>query len=198
MRSLQLLLVSASLLGGCKGEPPQAAPKGEAPRAAASVAMPSSNVGSIHALTMKRLDGSVAPLASFQGKVLLVVNTASECGYTPQYERLQAVHAKYEARGFSVIGFPSNDFGGQEPGTTQEIATFCKTRFGVTFPMFEKVRTVGEGRSDLYAILSDAKGAPKWNFHKYLIDKSGRPVAAFSSAVTPDASEITRAIEAQL
>ena len=152
----------------------------------------------IHGLAMKRLDGTVAPLASFKGKVLLVVNTASECGYTPQYEGLQALHAKYEGRGFSVLGFPSNDFGGQEPGSTQEIATFCKTRFGVAFPMFEKVTTVGEGRSELYAILSEAKGPPKWNFHKYLVDKTGRPIAAWPSAVTPDASEIARAVEAQL
>jgi glutathione peroxidase len=147
---------------------------------------------------MKRLDGTTVALASWAGRVVLVVNTASQCGYTPQYEGLQELHAKYEARGFAVLGFPSNDFGGQEPGSSQEIATFCKTRFGVTFPMFEKVSTKGAQRSELYALLGDALGEPKWNFHKYLVDKKGMPVKAWPSAVTPGSAEIAQAIEAAL
>lgn len=192
-RVLTILVLSA--LAACKSVPRDSS--SNPPKETTMTAAPN-EARSIHALTMNRLDGSAAPLASFKGKVLLVVNTASECGYTPQYEGLQALHAKYEARGFAVLGFPSNDFGGQEPGSSPEIATFCKTRFGVAFPMFEKVKTTGNERSELYAILSDAKGPPKWNFHKYLIDKAGRPVAAWSSAVVPASPEIARAIDAQL
>ena len=153
---------------------------------------------SIHSLTMKRLDGSDVALATFAGKVLLVVNTASECGYTPQYEGLQALHAQYGGRGFAVLGFPSNDFGGQEPGGSAEIATFCKARFGVTFPMFDKVKTTGAGRAELYTILANAKGEPKWNFHKYLVDKRGVPVKAWPSATKPESMEIAEAIEGAL
>ena len=147
---------------------------------------------------MTRLDGTPGPLSSWKGQVLLIVNTASKCGYTPQYEGLQALHAKYSPRGFAVLGFPSNDFGGQEPGSSKEIATFCTSIYAVNFPMFEKTKTIGQERSALYALLSDAYGAPKWNFHKYLIDKQGRPVQAWPSAVAPGAAEITSAIEAQL
>lgn len=147
---------------------------------------------------MTRLDGTPSALSEWSGKVLLVVNTASKCGHTPQYEGLQKLHAKYSPRGFAVLGFPSNDFGGQEPGTSQEIATFCTSIYAVNFPMFEKIKTVGPERSPLYALLSDAHGAPKWNFHKYLVDKSGKPVQAWASAVQPESEEIVKAIEAQL
>jgi glutathione peroxidase len=154
--------------------------------------------GSIYPLTMTRLDGTPGPLSSWAGQVLLIVNTASKCGYTPQYEGLQALHAKYSPRGFAVLGFPSNDFGGQEPGSSKEISTFCTSIYAVNFPMFEKTKTIGQERSPLYALLSDAHGAPKWNFHKYLIDKHGKPVQAWPSAVAPGAAEISGAIEAQL
>lgn len=147
---------------------------------------------------MKKLDGTDTSLSVYSGKVLLIVNVASECGYTPQYEGLQALHTKNEAKGFSVLGFPSNDFGAQEPGTSQEIATFCKSKYGVTFPMFEKVKTTGDGRAQLYTILTDAKGPPKWNFTKYLIDKKGKPVAMWPSKVTPESPEIQKAIDEQL
>lgn len=167
-------------------------------RSAELAAEPSARKASIHTLTMKRLDGSEVSLSTFSGKVLLVVNTASECGYTPQFEGLQALHAKYEGRGFSVLGFPSNDFGGQEPGSSTEIATFCTSRYGVTFPMFEKVKTTGAGRAELYAILSAAQGEPKWNFHKYLVDKHGMPQRAWASASRPDSKEIADAVEAAL
>lgn len=153
---------------------------------------------SIHALTVERLDGTETALSSYAGQVLLIVNTASKCGHTPQYEGLQALHAKYSPRGFAVLGFPSNDFAGQEPGTAHEIASFCTSIYGVNFPMFEKTKTIGAGRSPLYALLAEARGEPKWNFHKYLVDKHGRPVQAWASAVQPGSPEIANAIEAQL
>jgi len=171
-------------------------PAGAAPAAAAASGEPSAP--SIHAFTMTKLDGTPTSLGAWTGKVLLVVNTASKCGYTPQYEGLQQLHAKYSPRGFAVLGFPSNDFGGQEPGTSREIASFCTSIYAVNFPMFEKIKVTGPERSPLYALLSDARGAPKWNFHKYLVDKHGRPVQAWPSAVTPGSPEITSAIEAQL
>ncbi len=153
---------------------------------------------SIHSLSMKRLDGTDTSLSAWSGKVLLIVNTASKCGYTPQYQGLQQLHAKYTPRGFAVLGFPSNDFGGQEPGTSEEIAKFCISIYDVNFPMFEKTKVIGEERSPLYALLSEARGEPKWNFHKYLIDKHGKPVAAWPSAVDPSSPEIAAAVEAQL
>jgi len=209
-RSRQLsfaLLLAACVNNGAAQAPEQAAPAQDEsmPAAESSVAAArpnepenAANAPSIHSLTMKRLDGTEAPLSAWSGKVLLIVNTASKCGYTPQYQGLQQLHAKYSERGFAVLGFPSNDFGGQEPGTAEEIASFCVTMYDVNFPMFEKTKTIGQERSALYGILSDARGEPKWNFHKYLIDKQGKPVQAWASAVDPGASEISTAIEAQL
>jgi glutathione peroxidase len=169
-----------------------------APAAAEPAAAAPAAGGSIHGFTMTRLDGTPTSLSAWSGKVVLVVNTASKCGHTPQYEGLQKLHAKYSPKGFAVLGFPSNDFGGQEPGTSQEIANFCTSIYAVNFPMFEKIKTVGPERSPLYALLSDAQGAPKWNFHKYLVDKSGKPVQAWASAVKPESDEVVKAIEAQL
>jgi glutathione peroxidase len=174
---------------------PSAAPAAEAPEAAAAAP---SEAPSIYSFTMKRLDGTETSLSAWSGKVLLVVNTASKCGYTPQYQGLQQLHTKYSGRGFEVLGFPSNDFGGQEPGTAQEIQNFCISMYDVNFPMFEKTKTIGQDRSPLYALLSDAHGAPQWNFHKYLIDKHGHPVQAWPSKVEPGAPEIASAIEGQL
>ena len=152
---------------------------------------------SVADLSVRSIDGETVALRSYQGKVLLVVNTASKCGYTPQYEGLESIYKRYAARGFSVLGFPSNDFGGQEPGNATEIATFCKTRFGVSFPLFEKTKVRGPERSELFARLSSL-GEPKWNFHKYLLNKNGEPVRAFGSSVEPTSSELTSAIEAEL
>jgi glutathione peroxidase len=179
-------------------EPAAAAPAapaapGEAAAAAAEPAKPS-----IYGFKMKRLDGTDSSLSDWSGKVLLVVNTASKCGYTPQYQGLQELHTKYGPKGFEVLGFPSNDFGGQEPGTSAEISKFCISMYDVNFPMFEKIKVKGDERAPLYALLSDAYGAPQWNFHKYLIDKQGRPVQAFPSKVEPGSPEVAQAIEAQL
>lgn len=153
---------------------------------------------SIHELRVKRLDGTEISLGDYAGKVLLIVNTASECGYTPQYAGLEALHEKYAGRGFAVLGFPSNDFGAQEPGSAQEIEAFCRTKYGIQFPMFEKLKAVGADASPLYAALGQAKGPPKWNFHKYLVDKQGNVVASYPSSVKPDAAELAQAIDAEL
>lgn len=140
--------------------------------------------------------GEAQSLCRYQGSVLLIVNTASFCGYTTQYEGLEALHRKYKGRGLVVVGFPSNDFGGQEPGTNKEIAEFCRTTYGVQFPLYEKTTVTQLSRNALYGDLAKATGqAPKWNFHKYLVDRDGRAVASFASGVTPDARELTTLLE---
>jgi glutathione peroxidase len=141
------------------------------------------------------LDGRPADLGVFRGKVTLVVNVASECGYTPQYEGLEQLHRELSGKGFSVLGFPSNDFGGQEPGSAQEIAAFCKKNYGVTFPLFAKLVTArGAAQSPIYQFLGASGDLPAWNFSKYVVDKNGRVVAFFPSAVEPDAPELREAI----
>lgn len=138
-------------------------------------------------------------LCQFEGKVLLVVNTASKCGFTPQYEGLETLHAKLGERGFAVVGFPSNDFMGQEPGSEADIQEFCTLTYGVKFPMFEKVHVVGDDVTPLYQALEQATGqAPGWNFHKYLIDRQGKPVASFGSRTKPDDAAMLAQIETLL
>lgn len=144
------------------------------------------------------IDGTDQALAAYKGKVVLVVNTASECGFTPQYGGLEKLWKEYKAKDFVLVGFPSNDFGGQEPGSSAEIKKFCSVKFGVTFPMFEKVKTKGEGQSDVYKFLAAKHGEPKWNFHKYLVGKNGQVIAAFASKVTPESDELKGAINAAL
>jgi glutathione peroxidase len=124
--------------------------------------------------------------STYQGQVLLVVNTASKCGFTPQYDALEAMDAKYKARGFAVLGFPSNDFMGQEPGSEKQIQEFCRLTYGVKFPMFEKVHVKGKDVTPFYkALAADTGEAPAWNFHKYLIDRDGKVVASYGSRTTP-------------
>ena len=133
---------------------------------------------------------------AYGGQVLLVVNTASKCGFTPQYEGLEAMYAKYKDQGFAVLGFPSNDFMGQEPGSEEEIQEFCTLTYGVKFPMFEKVQVRGDTPTPLYADMIKATGeAPGWNFHKYLIDRSGKVIASFGSRTTPDDPAFLAAVE---
>ncbi|HET9822468.1 MAG TPA: glutathione peroxidase [Burkholderiaceae bacterium] len=150
--------------------------------------------------TMTRLqDSAPQPLCQYAGKVLLVVNTASQCGYTPQYKGLEALHTRYAARGLVVMGFPSNDFGQQEPGDARKIGETCFNVYGVRFPMFDKISVVGAGTHPLYAQLAQAAGGPpRWNFHKYLVDRQGRVVAGFPSAVEPEDARLTAQIEALL
>ena len=141
------------------------------------------------------MDDSVS-LCQFRGKVLLIVNTASECGYTPQYDGLEKLYRRYRDKGFAVLGFPANDFGGQEPGVNKEIAQFCQVNYGITFPMFAKTSVVGANANPLYRALAAKTGKPpRWNFHKYLLDRSGEPVAAFESAVEPTDPRLTAQIE---
>jgi glutathione peroxidase len=135
-------------------------------------------------------------LCQYAGKVLLVVNTASQCGYTPQYEGLERLYRKYKDRGLVVLGFPANDFGSQEPGANKDIASFCQINYGVSFPMFAKSSVVGSGANPLFVGLTDASGsAPRWNFHKYLVDREGRKVLAFPSNVAPEDRRLVSEIE---
>lgn len=147
--------------------------------------------------TMLRLqDEAPQALCQYAGKVLLVVNTASQCGYTPQYKGLEALHGRYAARGLVVMGFPSNDFGGQEPGDAKKIGETCFNVYGVRFPMFSKITVKGVRTHPLYAQLTQATGqAPGWNFHKYLVDRQGRVVASFNSDVAPEDRRLTAEID---
>jgi glutathione peroxidase len=159
---------------------------------------------SVHEFTMDALNGTPTPLASFKGKVLLVVNVASQCGYTYQYEGLQALYMKYKDQGLVVAGFPANNFGAQEPGSNAEIGAFCKSKFGVTFPMFSKISVKGSDKAPLYQFLTDSKANPKtggeipWNFTKYLVDRDGKVLARFDAPVEPESKELTSAVEAAL
>jgi len=154
--------------------------------------------------TMKRLDGKETPLATYQGKVVLLVNTASECGLTPQYEGLQKLHKKYAGQGLAVLGFPANEFGQQEPGTNDQIAKFCKENYGVEFDMFAKVVVKGPGQCELYKFLTSKETNPKfagpigWNFEKFLLNRKGEVVARFKPDVEPESEEVVNAIEAEL
>ncbi|WP_437563282.1 glutathione peroxidase [Sorangium sp. So ce542] len=155
---------------------------------------------SLYDFTVKTIDGQDRSLGDYRGKVLLVVNTASECGYTPQYAGLEALHDRLKDRGFAVLGFPSNDFGAQEPGTDAEIAAFCSTKYGVSFPMFSKIPVKGGGKHPLYAFLTQAPpaGEVKWNFTKFLIGKDGSVLTRFESSVAPDDPKLTHAIDGAL
>ena len=142
------------------------------------------------------LTGKSQSLCEYSGKVVLVVNTASACGYTPQYQGLEALYKRYAARGLVVVGFPSNDFGGQEPGSNKEVADFCQVNYGVSFPMVEKTVVSGPRAHPLYASLAQqTRSTPQWNFHKYLIDRSGAKVIGFASTIDPGSPRMTREIE---
>ena len=144
------------------------------------------------------LDGKPADLAQYKGTVSLVVNVASKCGYTPQYEGLEQLQREMKGKGFNVLGFPSNDFGEQEPGSGEEIAQFCKLTYDVTFPMFAKVETTGPNQSPIYRYLGTSGHLPAWNFAKYLIGKDGKVIAFYPSDVTPESRELRNAINQAL
>jgi glutathione peroxidase len=156
----------------------------------------------IQNIPLKDIDGKATSLKAYNGKVLLVVNVASKCGYTRQYTGLEALHQKYKEKGFSVLGFPCNDFGSQEPGTAEEIKTFCSTKYSVTFPLFEKLHVKGTEQHPLYAALtgkdSPVPGDVKWNFGKFLLGKDGKILKRWDSGTEPDARELTDAIDAAL
>ena len=152
---------------------------------------------SIHSTTVKSIEGKDVKLEDYKGKVVLVVNVASRCGYTPQYFPLEVIHKKYAAKGFAVLGFPCNQFGRQEPGSNEEIQEFCSTKYGVTFPMFAKIEVNGDNRHELYSKLAgDSK--IRWNFEKFLVGKDGQVIKRFGSGVEPNSEEVTSAIEKAL
>ena len=162
---------------------------------ASSTAGGAAGPASFYDLKTQTLLGKPANLGDYRGKVTLVVNVASYCGYTPQYKGLEALHRELKDKGFAVLGFPSNDFGEQEPGTAEEIATFCKRTYDVTFPMFSKVVTrAGRDQSSVYTFLGMSGHLPAWNFAKYVVGKDGRVLAFFPSEVTPDDPKLRRAI----
>ena len=148
----------------------------------------------LYDLSAKLNNGRSKKLGDYKGKVLLIVNTASKCGFTPQYEGLQSLYAKYKPRGFEVLGFPCDQFGHQEPGSDDEIASFCELNYGVSFPLFSKIEVNGDGAHPLYKFLKSEKGgllgdAIKWNFTKFLVDKQGNVVERFAPTTTPEAIE---------
>jgi glutathione peroxidase len=150
---------------------------------------------SFHDLKTTTLGGAPADLSDYRGKVVLAVNVASACGLTPQYKGLQALHDEFAARGFAVLGFPSNEFGGQEPSGADEIQTFCSRNYGVTFPLFSKLETKpGPGQSPVYQFLTNGRPAPAWNFAKYLVGKDGTAVRFFDSKVAPEDAALRDAI----
>ncbi len=155
--------------------------------------------GSFYDLQTTFLNEKPADLSQFKGKVTLAVNVASQCGFTPQYKGLQKLHDELSEKGFAVLGFPSNEFGKQEPGTAEEIANFCESKFSVKFPMFSKLETKpGPGQSPLYAFLTKGGSVPNWNFCKYLIGKNGEVRAFFQSKTAPDSAELRKAIDEAL
>jgi glutathione peroxidase len=169
--------------------------------AAATPAAPAAGAKSAYDFNMVRIDGKPLPLAAYRGKVLLVVNTASFCGFTPQFEGLQHLQDKYAAKGFTVIGVPSGDFMGQEYDSNGKIKEFCETKFGINFPMAEKAAVTGAKAAPFYQWARTGlrdNNVPKWNFHKFLVGKDGRLIAGYGSRTTPESAEMTKAIEAAL
>lgn len=159
---------------------------------------------SVYDFTLKDAKGRDVKLAEFRGRVVLLVNVASKCGYTPQYEGLQKIYERYKDRGFTILGFPANNFGAQEPGTNEEIQEFCRINYGVTFPVFAKISVKGEDKHPLYKYLTARETNPefageiKWNFNKFLVGRDGRVLARFDSGDEPEDAKVTQAIEAAL
>jgi glutathione peroxidase len=154
---------------------------------------------SVHEFSLPSIDGAPAPLSAYKGKVALIVNVASQCGYTPQYAGLEKLYEKFKDKGFVILGFPANNFGAQEPGTNEEIKTFCSRNYNVTFPMYSKISVKGSDKAPLYKFLTDSTGGEvKWNFTKFLVDGNGQVITRFESAVEPDSPEMIRAVEKAL
>jgi glutathione peroxidase len=165
---------------------------------------PKEKATSVLDFKVKDIDGKEVDLAKYKGDVLLVVNTASKCGLTPQYEGLEALYEKYKDRGFQILAFPANEFGKQEPGTNEEIKSFCKTKYNVSFPVFSKIVVKGEGIHPLYQFLTSKETNPsfggviKWNFNKFLVNRKGEVIGRFEPMVTPESPEVTKALETAL
>jgi glutathione peroxidase len=184
-RGIAILMLAAALPAGV---PVRAAGGGSTP-------------ASVLDFTMKNIDGKDVPLSAYKGKVLLIVNVASECGYTPQYKGLEALYREFKDRGFVILGFPANNFGAQEPGTDQEIKNFCSTQYDVTFDLFSKISVKGKDQHPLYAFITSdpaVAGEVRWNFQKYLVGKDGKLIARFPSKVEPLSEEVKGAVEKAL
>lgn len=164
----------------------------------ASGPQPGAATMNLYDFTVPGLDGKPMPLSAFKGKVVLAVNVASECGFTPQYAGLEWLYETYRDRGLVVVGFPCNQFGGQEPGSAEAIQSFCTTKFHVTFPMAAKLDVKGPGQAPVYGFLTQGRGVPEWNFHKYLVGKDGQVLQSFPSKVKPESEELKGAVEAAL
>lgn len=162
------------------------------------LSMTSLTAAELYDQNIKAIDGSAFDFAALKGKTVLFVNVASKCGFTKQYTGLEKLYTDLKDQGFVIVGVPSNDFGSQEPGEAEEIVTFCKTTYGVDFPMTEKVQVKGPEKHPLYVFLTNGRGEPKWNFHKYLVGKDGKVVAEYPSKVTPEDPELLAAIKAEL
>ena len=171
---------------------------------AAAATMMAAQASSIYDFTMKSIDGQKVSLSAYRGKVVMLVNVASKCGFTPQYSALESVYEKYKDKGLVIVGVPANNFGQQEPGTDDEIKKFCSNKYNVSFPMMSKVSVLGDDKTPLYVFLTDKATDPgfagdiKWNFTKFLFDRNGKPVARFEPATTPDSPQVVAAIESAL
>jgi glutathione peroxidase len=190
-----VVLSLAVLLAACGGDGDRALPAAatdttQQPASDGAAPGARSRSGGVLHGTYRRLDGEREDLTRYDGRVVLVVNTATECGFTPQFEGLEALYRDHRADGLVVLGFPANDFAGQEPRSDAEIATFCKANYGVSFPMFAKSHVTGEAANALFASLSAAAGAPEWNFNKYLVDRRGKVVARYGAGTEPQAPEL--------
>lgn len=197
-----VLLAAASTLAACSRAAVGEAPVAYATSTGDSAPAAQESAMRFHDIAVTTIDGEETTLGAWSGKVVLVVNTASECGFTRQYGPLQELHARFHDQGFSVLGFPCNDFGGQEPGTSEEIAAFCSGEFGVTFPMFERIGIL-EDTHPLYTFLTEHSGEAfqgpvRWNFTKFLVSGEGEVLARFEPAVEPLSDEIVSAVEAAL
>jgi len=200
-----LVAILSAIISGAKGEKMTVVRNGNARKhllIGLVILMATSTfaASNLYNFTLPNIDGKPMPLADFKGKVILMVNVASQCGYTPQYTALEAIYNKYKDQGFVILGFPANNFGQQEPGTNEEIKTFCSRKYSVTFPLYSKISVKGSDQAPLYQYLTkDADpshtGDIKWNFTKFLVDRNGNVVQRFEPAVTPDSPEATSAIE---
>lgn len=200
MKTPLLLLVGAVILAGCQSAQSEPQPETKARNAPAKA---DAKTMSLYDFKLETLDGKPVDMARYKGKVLLIVNTASKCGYTKQYAGLQALSEKYKDQGLEVLGFPANNFGGQEPGSAAEIGEFCQKNFGVTFDLFAKSSVKGDDQSPFFHYLTseanpDKTGPISWNFEKFLVSRDGQLVERYKSPVTPQSEELTGAIEKQL
>jgi glutathione peroxidase len=192
-RSPALFLLVLLFAGGCS-----VAGSARTEETAPGVQEKGKPMKSFYDFELKDITGKNVKLEAYKGKTVLVVNVASQCGYTPQYEGLQALYSKYKDQGFVILGFPANNFGSQEPGSDDEIKTFCSTKYNVTFPMFSKISVKGGDQHPLYQSLTAEGGQVSWNFNKFLIDRNGKLIKRYDSNVEPESDTLTQAIETSL